>query len=81
MIYHLAGMTLEIICSGSGIFSTGNIMPESKTVGIISTIPENSMASTCVLAMVDTSNPNNKDTIMNIHERKASESRFPSTGT
>ena len=66
-IYHLAGMTFEISCKGRGIFSMGNIMPESRTVGIISTIPENSMASTWVRAIVETNNPNSRDTTMKIH--------------
>lgn len=66
-------MTFEISCKGRGIFSMGNIMPESRTVGIISTIPENSMASTWVRAIVETNNPNSRDTTMKIHESKANE--------
>ena len=57
------------------------IYQQIEPVGIISTIPENSMASTWVRAIVETNNPNSRDTTMKIHESKANEKRLPATGT
>ena len=38
------------------MFSTGNIMPDSKMTGIMNITPDMSKAATCVEAMVEMSN-------------------------
>ena len=57
-IYQRAGMMHESHCRTNGMFSTGKIMPESKTTGIMNITPETSKADTCVEAMVEMSSPN-----------------------
>ena len=56
-IYQRAGMMHESHCKAKGIFSTGKIIPESNTTGIINITPETSKADTCVEAIVEMSNP------------------------
>ena len=56
-------------------------MPESSVVGIISTIPEASIAATCVLTSVEISNPSASAVMTNSSEITDSQNRLPATGT
>ena len=62
LMYHFAGTIFESTCSGSGIFSIGNIIPESNITGIISPIPETNMAACCELVNVEINNPKANET-------------------
>ncbi len=55
--YQRAGTIFEMTCSGMGIFSIGNIMPDNIITGIMNTMPDTSNAAICVSTMVDTNNP------------------------
>ena len=57
-IYQRAGTIHDNACKMPGIFSTGNNIPDNIIIGNISTIPEMSIAVTCVLAIVEINNPN-----------------------
>lgn len=61
--YHLAGTTLEINRMGSGRFSSGNIKPLNKIVGIIKPINEISKATRCESVTVEMSKPKAKEQI------------------
>ena len=63
-MYQRAGIMLENICKGNGMFSTGKIIPDSSITGIINPIPEISMAAICVCARVEINNPNASATKM-----------------
>lgn len=45
-IYHLAGIIQENHCKSTGIFSMGNIIPESIITGSMNSIPETRRAVT-----------------------------------
>ena len=57
-IYQRAGIMHENHCRTNGIFSTGNIIPDNSTTGIMNITPETSKADTWVEAMVEINNPN-----------------------
>ncbi len=80
-MYQRAGITADSPCNTPGILSIGNIMPESSVVGIISTIPEASIAATCVLTSVEISNPSASAVMTNSSEITDSQNRLPATGT
>lgn len=48
MIYHRAGSIQDMVCKMCGMLSIGNIMPDKTIIGIINTIPDTSIAATCV---------------------------------
>ena len=62
-IYQRAGTIFDITWKNLGRFSIGNSMPDSISIGIIMTTADISRATTCVCAMVDTSNPSESDKI------------------
>ena len=60
-IYHFAGTMFERICRGVGMFSIGNIIPESNMTGIMSPMPEINIAACCEFVKVETAKPNESD--------------------
>ncbi len=63
-IYHFAGTIFESICRGVGIFSIGNIIPESNITGIINPIPEIIIAACCESVKVDIAKPSESDSMI-----------------
>lgn len=63
-IYHRAGIIHDNHCSGTGIFSIGNIMPDSIITGSINSTPDTNRAVTWVFAKVEMNNPNARASTM-----------------
>ena len=60
-IYQRAGTIFDTNLKKTGRFSIGNNIPDSIRIGIIITIAETRSATICVLAIVETSSPNDRD--------------------
>ena len=81
LTYQRAGMKHEIPCNMPGMLSIGKIIPDRIIVGSISTIPEASMAATCVCVTLEINNPRASDTKMNTSDTLTSAVRLPAIGT
>ena len=79
-IYHLAGTIADTGCSTAGMFSMGNIMPESITMGMSITAADTSNATTWVLATVDTSSPSDSDSTRYTSDTIIIEAKLPVRG-
>ena len=63
------------------MLSTGNIRPERSMTGIISPIPDTSMAATWVFTTLEISSPSDNARKINITDTKNSRDRLPAIGT
>ena len=77
----MAGIILDISLKITGILSVGKMIPESNITGIISTIPDASMAAVCVFVKVEINNPNDRATRINNIDTTISKVKLPATGT
>ena len=80
-IYHLAGTHQDIHCSTFGMLSMGKSMPERSIVGSMSTMPEISIATSCLATRVDIRIPIDSDTRMNSSDTSTTHIRLPDIGT
>ena len=80
-IYHRAGTIFESNCNGNGIFSIGNIMPESIMTGIMNAIPEINMAACWELVIVETNKPTDNDKNMYSNDTTIKLIKLPTMGT
>jgi hypothetical protein len=74
------GMIILKYCKGSGIFSIGNIKPESRIVGNIKTNIESIIAICCVWLTVEINIPKDKDMKINNIVSRSRKIRLPCTG-
>jgi hypothetical protein len=81
IINHFAGMIFDIHCKIHGIFSIGNINPESIIVGSNNPMTEIIKATSCVFAMVEIKMPKDKVVSTNNNNSNSSNKRFPLIGT
>jgi hypothetical protein len=79
--YHLAGTMFDITCSGFGMFSMGNMNPLSIRVGKNIPTSEANIAVRCESVIVEISNPNDNDVIMNRTDSEKSNNRLPLMGS
>ena len=71
----------DTYCNIRGIDSMGNIIPESMIMGISSTIADNSNATSCVFATLETSKPNERAKRIYIVEIRNIQNKEPCNGT
>lgn len=81
IIYHFAGIISDNQRSIAGIFSIGNIIPESIIIGSIITIPDISSATICLSTADEMSSPSASETKINISEIRISNHKLPLIGT
>ena len=74
-------MIAETYCNTFGIDSIGKNIPESITIGMSSTIADNNKATNCVLAMLETSKPNERAKRIYIVEITNIQNTDPCKGT
>ena len=79
--YQRAGMKHETPCNMLGILSIGKMIPDKMIVGSISTIPEASMAATCVRVTLEINRPRASDTKINTSDTPNNAMRLPAIGT
>ena len=71
----------DTYCKIGGIDSMGNIIPESMTMGMSSTIADKRSATSCVFATLETSKPNERAKRMYIVEIRNIQPSDPCSGT
>ena len=81
MMNHLAGIRWDRHCRMPGMFSHGKIIPESRTVGIISPIPDRSRADFWVDATTEMRSPRESDVNTNRTATPERSIRLPRRGT
>ena len=80
-MYQRAGIRLDRNCKTGGMLSMVKIIPDSRMVGIISSIPEMSSATTCFSVTQEINNPNVSETRIKSNETASRPSKLPAIGT